>query len=225
MGLELYGEIEALLGFEKERELLYKLFLEKLKSLGIKEILDLGCGSGRFMELAQDAGFSVEGVDLSQEMVKRAKQKGLKASCQDVCSLTKKYEAVVAIFDVINYIPLPKLQNFYRCIANVLKEGGYFLCDINTLYGFEEVAQGALWIDKEERFVAIEADFDGKELKTKMVSFLKSKNCYQKQKDTITQYYHDIKELKFPFLELIDIDFVTLFGENPDKAILVYKEV
>ena len=226
MSLDLYAKIEPFLGFKEEVEELYNLFLEKLLNLGVKKVLDIGCGSGDFLLKAQKAGLDIEGIDLSSEMVKRALKKGAKASCKDLCDLDKKFDAAVAIFDVVNYLNKDELKRFLCCVDNVLVKNGYFICDINTLHGFKDVAQGCVVIDKDEVFIALDAEFNNNILKTDLTLFEKrSPACYKKESGSIKQYYHHMDILKdCKNLQLIDIDFVTLFSDEPDKAMLIYKK-
>lgn len=221
MGLDLYAKVEPLLGFEEQKEELYTIFLNKLKELGVKSVLDIGCGSGRFMELAKQQGFAIKGVDLSPKMVERAREKGLECLCADICNLSASYDAAVAVFDVLNYLENPK--PFLRCVKKLLKKGGYFLADINTYRGFEEIAQGSLWVDAGNEFVAVEGEFEDGRLKTDIIYFYNKEGCYQKENGSILQYYHEIEELKIEGMEIADIDLISLFGDFADKALIVYK--
>ncbi len=222
MGLDLYARIEPFLGFEEQKRALYDLFLHKLQELGVQKVLDIGCGSGAFMKLALEQGFDIVGIDISQEMVERARAQGLKAYRKDVCEVEERFEAAVAVFDVINYLKPQELASFFGCIKELLKSGGYFLCDINTLVGFEEVAQGALIVERGDHFIALEAEFHQERLTTKLYSFKRVQGCYTKESEEIVQYYHHIERLKSLGLKLVDIDFVALFGEEPDKALLSF---
>jgi SAM-dependent methyltransferase len=222
MGLDLYAKVEHLLGFFEQRRELYEIFLQKLEELGVNRVLDIGCGSGAFLELAKKRGFEVRGVDLSEEMVQRARAKGLDCRRVDICEMQGKYEAAVAVFDVLNYLPRPRL--FLECVKELLEEGGYFLADINTLRGFEEVAQGALWVDKGDEFAAVEAEFSDGKLKTDMIYFYKASGCFQKESGAIVQYYHDIEELKIEGLQIVDIDLISLFSDFADKALILYRK-
>ena len=224
MGLELYAQIEPLLGFEEQKERLYDIFLEKLRLLGVKSFLDVGCGSGTFMQKAKSLGLQCEGIDLSRQMIERAREKGLHAEYRDICEVQKEYEAITAVFDVINYMDKEELIRFFECIKRALKRGGYFLCDINTQYGFEEVAPGAMIVDKGDLFVAIEAEYEEGRLVTDITAFSRQDECFTKKKDTIVQYYHDIEFLKSLGLRLVDIDFVSLYGEEIDKALLTFQK-
>ncbi|BCD67831.1 class I SAM-dependent methyltransferase [Nitratiruptor sp. YY09-18] len=224
MDLDLYAKVEELLGFFQERQKLYDIYIQKLLSLGVKRVLDVGCGSGVFMQEALKTGIEIEGVDLSSEMVKKAQNLGLKAQCIDVCEVDKRYEAVTAVFDVVNYLTSKELKRFFRCIQDVLEPGGYFVCDINTLFGFEEVAQGCMLVDKESACVGVDAEFDGTVLTTSIIYFYAKDGYYHKKSGVIQQYYHDIELLKNLGLKLIDIDFVTMYGEEVDKALLTFQK-
>ncbi len=224
MGLDLYAKVEPLLGFEEQKNELYEIFLHKLASLGIKRFLDIGAGSGTFMQRALKRGFRPKGIDISCEMVRRARQQGLDVACKDICDVDDRFEAAVAVFDVINYLSFPELQRFFACVRNVLDDGGYFLCDINTLYGFSEIAQGTLVVDNDRECVAIDANFADNRLQTDIIYFYNESGCYKKEKDSIIQYYHDITDLKRLGLELVDIDLVALFGDEADKALLTWQK-
>ncbi len=44
-------------------------------------ILDIGCGTGRFLVPLQGRGYDVYGIDISEEMMAKAKQKGVRNVC------------------------------------------------------------------------------------------------------------------------------------------------
>jgi len=220
MGLELYAKIEPLLGFERERFYLYQTFLKEIKKLGAKTLLDVGCGSGDFLKLVKQEGIKAKGIDLSQMMVERAKERGLDVEVRDVCKCKEKFEAVTAIFDVINYLPPSQIEPFFRCVVDVLEPKGSFLCDLNTLYGFSEVALGSLILSEEDYLLALDAEFDGKTLLTTIDFFKKADNCYTREQDRITQYYHPIEIFKKLSLKLVEITPLKLFGEKADKVLL-----
>ena len=81
-------------------------------------------------------------------------------------------------------------------MARVLPTNGYFVCDINTLYGFEGVAEGVMCQDKERQFLCVEATFENKELLTKIVLFEKEGELYRKIEGLITQYFHPLSFFK-----------------------------
>ena len=224
MGLDLYARIEPLIPFHDEMQKLYTAFIRKLEKSNPETILDIGCGGGNFMKLAIDKGFkNIEGIDLSPAQVETAKKAGLKAEAIDIKEVTKTYDACVAVFDVLNYIPYDELEDFLKEVKRVLKPGGKFYADINSLYGFEEVAQGALLLEGEDTHGSLEAYFNDDRLVTSVRLFTKTGELYKKEEDVITQYYHSIEYIRKinPFGNM-KVDNLTLYSKKPDKFLLTF---
>ncbi|WP_200762389.1 class I SAM-dependent DNA methyltransferase [Nitrosophilus alvini] len=225
MGLDLYAKIEPYLGFDEEIEYLHRLFLEKLKKSGAKKILDIGCGSGSFLQKAKAAGLEAKGIDLSGEMVRRARQSGVDAECKDLCDVNEKFDAAVAIFDVLNYLDKKELAKFLKCAKKVLKEGGKLYCDINTAYGFGDIAQGVMVIDKDDIFIAVDAVFENEILNTDITVFEKENGCFKKNRSSIVQYYHSIEDIKrVSPMRLVSYEEIFLFSDDTaDKRVLIFE--
>lgn len=224
-GLELYATIEDMLDFSDAIDTLYSAHRDMLKKLGAKTVLDIGCGSGAFGLSLVEEGCDVFGIDVSEKMVENSKKAGLKAECINLCDLNGSYEAATAVFDVLNYMDENELSKFFGCVRNVLKKDGYFLADVNSFYGFDEVAQGVIAIEKEDRYAVIEAEFDGRELITQMKLFTKEESgLYKREEGSIAQYYHDKKSMqKLSGMKIVDIVEIGLYGEKPDKYLYVFK--
>ncbi|MBP1682389.1 MAG: tRNA (cmo5U34)-methyltransferase [Proteobacteria bacterium] len=224
--LDLYAKIESLIGFDVQYEKLYEVYLQLLHSLHVKTILDVGCGNGKFLKHLQNAEFRACGIDRSVVMVERACTLGVDASTKELDAFEEaSFECVVAIADVLNYIPVAELESFFEAVARVLPKNGYFICDVNTLYGFEGVAEGVMCQDKENQFLCVEATFEHKELLTKIVLFEKEGELYRKVEGSITQYFHSLaffKKLKA--FKLCSTKPIALFGDEPDKTILIFQK-
>jgi len=224
-GLDLYAKIEYLFDFEDVMEFLWDKYIEELKSLKVKRVLDIGCGSGGFMLKAKEARIDIVGIDISAEMINNAKKKGLEVYHKDLCEFDGKFDACVAIFDVINYMDKDYLKNFFKCVKNVLKKDGYFLFDVNTLYGFEEIAQGTLAVEDENIFGVLNSVFEDNMMETKITLFEKDNECYQKEEGSIIQYFYKNSGLKkltsLKFDKKVDINLYG--GEMADKNLLVFK--
>lgn len=231
MGLNLYAKVEAYLDFEEEVRLLHKEFLGLLFEKQPQSVIDIGCGQGAFLEHLNINGVKTFGIDLSSEQIKICKKKGLHASCQPLSKVSETFEAATAIFDVINYIPSSELLSFFKETSLVLNQGGTFIFDVNSLFGFEEVAQGSLNIDLENKFIAIDAVFEDQILRTDITFFEEQKNgLYHKEQDFIEQYFHDTKRLKELLQEAgFKVEKVNAFNlhgyEENDKLIFVCKKI
>ena len=224
--LDLYAKIESLIGFDTQYETLYQRYLQLLKSLNVSTVLDVGCGNGKFLKHLQLNGYKAQDIDRSVAMIERALCLGVEASTQELGAFDEgTFECVVAIADVLNYIEPEEIEPFFKAIARVLPEKGYFLCDINTLYGFEGVAEGTMCHDTQEQFLCVDATFAKNTLLTKIVLFEKEGHLYHKEEGEITQYYHALSALKkLGTFRLVDTKPITLFGDEPDKTILIFQK-
>ncbi|MFZ9658983.1 MAG: class I SAM-dependent DNA methyltransferase [Arcobacteraceae bacterium] len=225
--LNLYSKIEPYLNFQDEIEELYDAFLKICEELKVKKAIDIGCGQGEFLLQLQEMGIETFGTDLSSEQVKVCKSKKLNVECIDIENVTDKFDCATAIFDVLNYMDKKTLEKFVQNTYNLLVSEGYFIFDINTLYGFEDVADGSLNINLEDKFIAIDAVFSEKILTTNIVLFSSEDNGkYTKEEDFITQHFHEKNAVK----KLLDkcgfevkqiINFHLHSEEKPDKLIFI----
>lgn len=112
-------------------------------------ILDLGCGCGIpvAQELAQT--FRVNGVDISEVQISRAKSLVPDATflCADLTTVnfpSHTYAAIVSFFAII-HIPLQEQQPIFESIFRWLKPGGYLMVTVGhkAWTGYEEDWYGA----------------------------------------------------------------------------------
>jgi cyclopropane fatty-acyl-phospholipid synthase-like methyltransferase len=228
--LDLYARSEHLLGIEEATEALYDLYRSELDEYKVKTLLDVGCGRGGFMQRMISDGVTCKGIDLSAVMVEECRAQGLDAECIDVSQVEGKYDAVVAIFDVLNFLNHDELLLFLDAVADKLNDDGVFIADINTLYGFRDVAEGTMSSENEREFLVVDAVFEDEKLYTKFTLFLKEneeKNSdakYTKYQDTIIQYFHKLKTFeKLSSLKLVDKQTFSLY-DTKDKTLLIFKK-
>ncbi|MBS4068466.1 MAG: class I SAM-dependent methyltransferase [Sulfurimonas sp.] len=223
--LDLYAKAEHLLGIEEATEALYDLYRSELDDYKIKTLLDIGCGRGGFMQRMVSDGVTCKGIDLSSVMADECRANGLDAQCVDVSEVSGKYDAVVAIFDVLNFLNHDELLKFLDDVAQRLNDDGVFIADINTLYGFSDVAEGTMSSENEREFLVVDAVFEDEKLYTKFTLFEKNDdNKYTKYQDTIIQYFHKIKAFeKLPALKLVDKQTFSLY-DTKDKTLLIFKK-
>jgi len=227
--LDLYAKVEDLLGVKESAPRLYAHYLLFLNTIDFESLLDVGCGSGDFlvqMKHALDIP-QVKGIDLSPVMVSKSIENGIDASCIDLCDIEGKYNVITAVFDMLNYLTPELLQHFLTCVEAHLNDGGVFLCDINTLYGFENVAVGSFIVDDEERFLTVDSEFEVGEYISEFTLFEKEDACFKKSQETIKQYYHTVDDLvKHSGLELVENDDVNLYElEVSDKTFVVLRKL
>ncbi len=226
--LDLYAKVEDLLGVKEVAPKLYAHYLLFLNFEDIDSMLDVGCGSGDFLFQMKKA-LSIpkaQGIDLSPLMVSMARDIGVDASCVDLCKLDEQYDVITAVFDMLNYLDDKSLIEFLDCVYDRLDDGGVFLCDINTLYAFENVAVGSYIVDDDDRFLTIDSDFEDGVYHSEFTLFEKSDNHFSKSQESINQYYHKIEDIvKYSNLELIQSDEMKLYElDEADKIFLVLRK-
>lgn len=224
--LNLYAKVEDLLGVKEVAPKLYAHYLLFLNSVEFDTLLDVGCGSGDFLHHMSKALEITEakGIDLCPIMVDRTKEQGYDARCIDVCDVEETYDVITAVFDMVNYLNREALKVFLACIKTHLNQGGLFLCDVNTLYGFENVAVGSYIVDDEERFLTVDSDFEKSEYTSQFTLFEKENDTFIKYQETIQQYYYRVEDIiHMSGLELLANEEVSLYGfEEADKRFIVF---
>lgn len=96
------------------------------------KILDIGCGTGYPIDYyLVTEGFKVTGIDISENMINKAKQMNLaNASFINIDILkyhtANKYDGIIA-FDSLWHIQYDKQNKIYQIISNLLNKGGYLL--------------------------------------------------------------------------------------------------
>ncbi len=93
-----------------------------------KEVLDIGCGRGEFLDLMREAGVPARGIDLSAESVDLCRQKGFRAEVADLFTYLDGLEgaSLDGIFSsqVVEHLPPNRLPEMIRLAAQKLARGG-----------------------------------------------------------------------------------------------------
>ena len=98
------------------------------------------------------------------------------------------------------------------------------VADINTLYGFSDVAEGTMSAENDKEFLVVDAEFANDELNTQFTLFEKTDGKYIKHQDTIIQHFYTIKTFqKLANLKLIDKQTFSLY-DTEDKTLLIFKK-
>ncbi|MCG3673465.1 methyltransferase domain-containing protein [Aliarcobacter butzleri] len=230
MGLDLYAKVEPYLDFEEEVYTLHKEFLRFVMVNDLDNIIDIGCGQGYFLENLKVNKKKYFGIDLSVEQIKVCQEKNLNAKAIDLKDVKEKFDCATAIFDVLNYIPKNELKIFLEQTYEILNQNAYFIFDVNSYFGFDEVAQGTITIDVEDKFIAIDANFENNKLQTDITLFEKQENgLFSKEQDSIIQEYHSkeflikiLEEIGFKIIEIKEFNLHT--DEIADKLIFISKK-
>ncbi|NQU39053.1 MAG: class I SAM-dependent methyltransferase [Lentisphaerae bacterium] len=87
-------------------------------------LLDVGCGDGRFMALAAEAGFHVTGTELSEAAATLVRKKGMQVHMGQLTEINLPRTAfdAVTLWHVLEHVPFPG-ATIARCVE-LLKPGG-----------------------------------------------------------------------------------------------------
>lgn len=120
---------------------LRKKFVNLLKKENRKNILELGSGAGLDAKYFQDQGFDILATDLSREMVRMCKKRGLKARVADLYNLESLHQKFEGIFsmNVLLHVPKKDLLKVLNSIAKTLTKGGIFFYGVYGGYDKEEI--------------------------------------------------------------------------------------
>lgn len=200
---------------EQNLDVWLRLIAGKVGSLEKVKLLDLGCGTGRFtIPLATRLGYSVTGVDASEEMIQEAKTKkdaGLVTwDVQDATSLTFPDESFNAIFmsHLLHHVE-DKLQVLKECYR-VLKPRGVYM---NRHVPLED-------LDNPDHVFFPEAyEIDKKRYVTKkqIEDWLKQVGFSKVTSETILQQSHTTSEERYRALSMKSVSTLTLISESAFK--------
>jgi len=131
---EYYDLLNKNKNYELECNFLEQVF-KKYSQFEIKNILDLGCGTGIHAKSLSLRGYNVLGLDLSEEMIKIAKLKAsenLKFIVGDMSNfeINMKFDSIISMFSSFGYLTKNKqIESSLNSIKKHLKPGGLFILD------------------------------------------------------------------------------------------------
>ena len=86
-----------------------------------KNVLDVGCATGIFIEYLKKEGINAKGIDVSSKMVEKAKRKGLNCTTDNLFSLSENFD-LITLWDVIEHFIDPK--EALKKVYGLLKKDG-----------------------------------------------------------------------------------------------------
>ena len=98
-------------------------------------LLDLGCGTGKHLALFREAGFDVKGIDLSEKMIRLAKERNpsipFETGDARTIRLVNRFDVVTSLFHVASYQNTEEdLSSLFRSACFHLYKGGVFIFDV-----------------------------------------------------------------------------------------------
>lgn len=175
-----YDEINKDIDYSLWADFIEKIIKKEYKCGKPELVLDLGCGTGSMTVELAERGFDMTGVDISVEMLDRARERATERSldekilwlCQDMCKfeLYGTVDVTVSCLDCVNHITTPKaLERCFSLVHNYLIPDGLFIFDVNGKYKFENIYADKSYVMETENSVCIWQNYYNE--KTKICDF------------------------------------------------------
>ena len=114
--------------------------LKNLPNASFTDILDLGCGTGKFGTLYKHPFKTLTGVDLSEDMLVKAPKKYTLLVCQDILTYltrTKKAFDLIVLSEVSCYIA--DIEPFIKALIPHMKKGAFIALTTETGTGLKQI--------------------------------------------------------------------------------------
>lgn len=197
----LYDELTDNVNYKVRSDYISDFFIEKGIEKG--KLLDLACGTGSFSKEFLDKGYSVTGVDLSEEMLTVAQSKLdnkcelIKASMTDFVSVDE-YDGIICCLDSINHLTeFDDVQRTFDNCYKSLKEKGLFIFDVNTVYKHQSVLADNTFIFDEDNYYLVWDNelINEREVRIILDIFLFNGNNYDRYGEEFCEYAYTVTEL------------------------------
>lgn len=118
--------------FRGSREAIKKVQEQYLKYYkGKKQVLDLGCGRGEFLELLAEHGIGAKGVDFYPEYVEYCKMRNLDVICGDAIACLNDIDSVDGIFagQLVEHLTTNQIIRLCELAYEKLTEDSYLIIE------------------------------------------------------------------------------------------------
>lgn len=184
------------------------------------KILDIGCGSGFFIQLAKKKGYDTYGVELNKEAVEYAR-KTFSLNIQNIdlvaANFPDNYFDIITCSQLLEHIAKP--NDLLKEIHRILKDDGILMIEVPNFAGFVV----KIWKDKWSGF---QPQWHIWQFKPKTLSTLLEKNKFITKKIVCKQNIYTgmpqnifKKIIRITFYKLIEK--LTSVFNNSDKLLIV----
>jgi O-antigen chain-terminating methyltransferase len=113
-------------------------------------IIDLGCGRGEWLSLLNSEGWTVKGVDSSEQAVRESRERGLDVELGDLIDFIEACPdsalAGVTAFQVIEHLPFGRITALMHAAYRALVPGGILLLETPNPENLQ-VSSYSFWMD------------------------------------------------------------------------------
>ncbi len=106
-------------------------------------VLDIGCGTGGFLNVMKDAGWNTVGLEPNETARKTAASKGLDVyNSDDLFTLKQKFQ-VITMWHVLEHVH--ELHRYMNRIATLLEQEGVFIVAVPNYTANDQLAYQQYW--------------------------------------------------------------------------------
>jgi ubiquinone/menaquinone biosynthesis C-methylase UbiE len=137
----------------KTRDLEAKALREILSAIHFENCLEIGCGTGKNTEWLIQKAKQLTAVDLSEEMLAKARQKTHRAQVEfHIADITRPWTFTDGLYDLVTFsLVLEHIENLdqiFNKVADVLIQGGYVY--VGELHPFKQYSGSKARFETEE---------------------------------------------------------------------------
>lgn len=131
---DFYARISKNAWYYEQNKWEFDIAADVVSRIKPRDLLEIGCGNGFFLEKISSLGLNVEGVDINRDAVASCKSRGLKVEAANVFDITKSYDMVV-LFQVLEHMENAK-ELFEFLTTKLVRPGGYLIIAVPNPDGY-----------------------------------------------------------------------------------------
>ena len=207
-----------------------EFYMQILEREGLKPrtVLDLACGTGSVTKILAEMGFSVTGVDMSEEMLTEAfvKVQDLPNPPRFICQklqelyVPRGVDLAVCALDSLDYITNPDdCAEAIRRTYKALNPGGIFIFDVNTPEKLRAM-DDQIFLDEDDDVYCVwrgEFDEDTNICTYAMDLFQRSGDVWQRSYEEHCEYAYSQQQL-MTYLKAAGFTRIEVYGDRKFEA-------
>jgi len=206
---------------------------EYLAELGVNPcaLLDIACGEGSFAIEMAKLGYTVTDIDQSHEMITLAREQADKGDMsvnflvEDMRAMPfeNEFGLVTCLFDSLNYMLTVKdLHAAFKNAYHALYPGGFYIFDMNTIYGLavDWMRQETYIQNETEDFIELHQqsfDYENQIATMEITVFERRAELWERFGETHCEHGYPIADIQF-LLHEIGFEISGMYGSLKKRS-------